>query len=177
MEWYGIQHWHIKQFVIHELCRSGKLKRTELHFQQHKFTVSGSQGNRRSHPSYHQPTYHSSKAATTSKTSHNLIGTQLSKWLCTARQHLLLPPMAVQEQRPVDGGEVEEHDQQNQQVINESKEPQHTCRMQNQGRDVIWIYLIVLKIAEVSLPKKKTEVYYMGIWNLLSGRMSTGLST
>jgi len=85
--------------------------------------------------------------------------------------------MAVQEQRPVDGGEVEEHDQQNQQVINESKEPQHTCRMQNQGRDVIWIYLIVLKIAEVSLPKKKTEVYYMGIWNLLSGRMSTGLST
>jgi len=128
MEWYGIQHWHIKQFVIHELCRSGKLKRTELHFQQHKFTVSGSQGNRRSHPSYHQPTYHSSKAATTSKTSHNLIGTQLSKWLCTARQHLLLPPMAVQEQRPVDGGEVEEHDQQNQQVINESKEPQHTFR-------------------------------------------------
>ena len=71
--------------------------------------------------------------------------------------------MAVQEQRPVDGGEVEEHDQQNQQVINESKEPQHTCRMQNQGRDVIWIYLIVLKIAEVSLPKKKlkfiTRVY------------------
>ena len=84
--------------------------------------------------------------------------------------------MAVQEQRPVDGGEVEEHDQQNQQVINESKEPQHTCRMQNQGRDVIWIYLIVLKIAEVSL-QKKTEVYYKGIWNLLSGRMSTGLST
>lgn len=48
--------------------------------------------------------------------------------------------MAVKEQRPVDGSEVEEHDQQNQQVINESKQPQHTCRVQNQGRYVIWIY-------------------------------------
>ena len=52
-------------------------------------------------------------------------------------QQLLLAAVAVQEQRPVNSGEVEEHDQQDEQIIDESKEPQHTCRFQNQDHDVI----------------------------------------
>jgi hypothetical protein len=36
---------------------------------------------------------------------------------------------AVHKQRPVDGSEVHEHDQQNEQVIKESNDPQHACRI------------------------------------------------
>jgi hypothetical protein len=36
---------------------------------------------------------------------------------------------AVHKQRPVDGSEVHEHDQQNEQVIKESNDPQRACRI------------------------------------------------
>lgn len=49
--------------------------------------------------------------------------------------------MAIQEQRPVYGGEVEEHDHQDEEVIDESKETQHTCRIKS-GRDVIKKYMM-----------------------------------
>lgn len=39
--------------------------------------------------------------------------------------------MAVEEQRPVHGGEVEEHDHQDEEVVEEPKQPQHACTSSN----------------------------------------------